>query len=205
MYLPGIYIEIILCFSPGSGCNSSPTQNKRVQKNVICKPDLSDDTANDDTFAATSCITADAADNADTQTDCDTSLDDSCADSVDLMSAKLPDMPDVAKSVGGDVGDQTFAVQTNKINDRVEKLRNGITKDTAEDVTVGQLYLMMGDPQKMVLQYEWTDMVKTPDVISCNQRLTNMLRRLIHIATTEFIDLSKSRPQSVRSCFLIMK
>lgn len=200
-----IYIEIILCFSPGSGCNSSPTQNKRVQKNSICKPDLSDDTANDDTFAATSCITADAADNADTQTDCDTSLDDSCADSVDLMSTKLPDMPDVAKSVSGDVGDQTFAVQTNKINDRVEKLRNGITKDTAEDVTVGQLYLMMGDPQKMVLQYEWTDMVKTPDVISCNQRLTNMLRRLIHIATTEFIDLSKSRPQSVRSCFQIIK
>ena len=102
-----------------------------------------------------------------------------------------------SKTVGGDVGDQTFAVQTNKINDRVEKLRGGITKDTAEDVTVGQLYLMMGDPQKMVLQYEWTDVVKTPDIVSCNQRLTNMLRRLIHIATTEFIDLNKSRPQSV--------
>ena len=56
----------------------------------------------------------------------------------------------------------------------------------------------MGDPQKMVLQYEWTETVKAPDIVGCNQRLTNMLRRLIHIATTEFIDLSKSRPQPVR-------
>ena len=160
----------------------------------------------DDTSAATSCVNTDAADNADTQTDADTSLDDSCADSVDSTSAKLPDMHDVreSKSVGGDVGDQTFAVQTNKINDRVEKLRGGITKDTAEDVTVGQLYLMMGDPQKMVLQYEWTDVVKTPDIVSCNQRLTNMLRRLIHIATTEFIDLNKSRPQPVRPLVVIV-
>lgn len=77
---------------------------------------------------------------------------------------------------------------------KLERFQKGWRKSEAGELTVAELYLMFGSPEKVILQYEWVDLVQTQDVLQLNQNLTNMLRRLVHLATTEFADFRKSKP-----------
>ena len=56
------------------------------------------------------------------------------------------------------------------------------------------MYLLLGAPDKLMLDYEWVDIkVHRDSVFEFNAKLTNMLRRLIHLAATEFADYSKNK------------
>lgn len=88
---------------------------------------------------------------------------------------------------------------SNKIQEKLELLREGVTAETAHMISVADLYLMMGNPEKIILEYEWVDLKPVQDILDLGH-LTNMLRRLIHLASTEFTDFSKPlRPPASHS------
>ena len=61
------------------------------------------------------------------------------------------------------------------------------------------MYLLLGAPDKLVLEYEWVEIkVQSDSVFELNTKLTNMLRRLIHLAATEFADYSKNKHVSTQ-------
>ena len=72
-----------------------------------------------------------------------------------------------------------------------QQIRDGWTLKNASKVTMAELYLTLGNPAKVVLEYEWCEVVQTADILKVN--LANMLRRLVHLANTEFTDVGKSR------------
>lgn len=86
--------------------------------------------------------------------------------------------------------------------ERVAKLREGWNLKEAEGLTIAELYLLMGCPEKLCLEYDWVDLVKNQNVIQMNLALSNMLRRLVQLATTEFSDFSKNKPVSWRPYIL---
>ena len=61
------------------------------------------------------------------------------------------------------------------------------------------MYLLLGAADKLVLEYEWVEIKAQSDsVFELNTKLTNMLRRLIHLAATEFADYSKNKHVSIQ-------
>ncbi|KAJ8321235.1 hypothetical protein KUTeg_001211 [Tegillarca granosa] len=81
--------------------------------------------------------------------------------------------------------------QTIKLKDVIE---NGWTASRAENLTIAELYLMFGKDDKMRLEYDWC--VEDQDLTT---QLTNMLRRLVNLATLEFTDFCKSGTPSGNS------
>lgn len=73
--------------------------------------------------------------------------------------------------------------QTVKLKDVIE---NGWTASRAENLTIAELYLMFGKDDKMRFEYDWC--VEDQDLTT---QLTNMLRRLVNLATLEFTDFCK--------------
>lgn len=109
---------------------------------------------------------------------------------------------DSAAEKGGDDGQGEVIPTVNdsgdsdKSNDEAEGketlkmkgiLEKGWNLNMADSLTIAELYLMFGKDGKLRLEYEWC---KTPDD-QLASKLTNMLRRLVHLATTEFTDFSK--------------
>ena len=82
--------------------------------------------------------------------------------------------------------------------ERIELLRQGWDLKSAEGLTIGELYLLLGCPEKLTLEYDWVDLVKNDNIMQMNLALTNMLRRLVQLATTEFSDFSKTKPVSMK-------
>ena len=75
---------------------------------------------------------------------------------------------------------------------KVQSVKAGVSRSVAETLTVADIYLMMGMPDKVVLEYEWVELVKQADVLNFRE-LTNLLRRLVGLARTHSLDAPKSR------------
>ena len=67
-------------------------------------------------------------------------------------------------------------------------------------MTIAELYMMLGCPKRLCLEYDWVEKKTKEDIWELNKKLTNMLRRLVHLATTEFIDFKKVKPAPPVSC-----
>jgi len=79
--------------------------------------------------------------------------------------------------------------------DIISRLSVGpIDRAMGRDVTVAELYLLMSRPKVVTLDYDWVENVPTIDVIELmlNKSLSNRLRRLVDIATTEFVSCRRS-------------
>ena len=91
--------------------------------------------------------------------------------------------------------------QRHKGEDILKKIHGGLVAANACKLSVAELYLMAGSPDHLCLRYAWIDKVKPPDVVQLNIKLTNMLRRLVHLATNEFSDF---RVKKIEVCFVIV-
>ncbi|XP_021363017.1 protein cramped-like isoform X2 [Mizuhopecten yessoensis] len=89
--------------------------------------------------------------------------------------------------------EKEYIIETKRMKEILEK---GWNTNMADSLTVAELYLMFGKDGKLRLEYEW---VTTPDD-QLASKLTNMLRRLVHLATTEFTDFSKTSSNSSSPC-----
>lgn len=79
--------------------------------------------------------------------------------------------------------------------DYEDRIRKGWSLGDCESLTLAELYLMFGEGGKLKVEYDWCD-IKPASVLAL-QQLTNLLRRLVHLATTEFTDFSKLKQESV--------
>ena len=95
-----------------------------------------------------------------------------------------------APAEGG--GGSVVAAASNTMNEKVERVRRGVNRSAATDVTAAEVYLMRGAPRNVVLEYDWRPVAPSGGGggAAC---ITNMLRRLIHLATTEFCDLIQTK------------
>lgn len=105
------------------------------------------------------------------------------------------DIPQVANDSGDSEksSDEKELIETKRMQEILEK---GWNLNMADSLTVAELYLMFGKDGKLRLEYEWC---VTPDN-QLTSKLTNMLRRLVHLATTEFTDFSKTSNNSSSPC-----
>ncbi len=72
------------------------------------------------------------------------------------------------------------------------------------------MYLLLGAPEKLMLEYEWVSMSRSradSNLFELNTKLTNVMRRLVHLAATEFTDHSKNKhvSRSVMIGFIVTK
>ena len=72
-------------------------------------------------------------------------------------------------------------------------LEKGWNLKDCSDVTVAELYLMLGQDGLVKLEYDWISLLPKEDLIHDKILITlnNMLRRLSHLATLEITDFSK--------------
>ena len=75
---------------------------------------------------------------------------------------------------------------------KIETVKDGFNRQCAETLTVADLYLMMGMPDKIVLEYEWVERDQNTDLLNLGE-LTHALRRLIDLAKTQSAELVKSK------------
>ncbi|XP_067123263.1 protein cramped-like isoform X2 [Centruroides vittatus] len=92
--------------------------------------------------------------------------------------------------------------------EKIDTIRKGWTEQTIGMLTVGELYLMLGSPEKIVLEYDWeqpaadektlTD-AKNENVLSENvqklQNLTLVLQKLLQMASTTFNDFKTKQQE----------
>ncbi|XP_064608359.1 protein cramped-like isoform X2 [Liolophura sinensis] len=78
--------------------------------------------------------------------------------------------------------------------DYEDRIRKGWSLGDCESLTLAELYLMFGEGGKLKVEYDWCE-IKPASVLAL-QQLTNLLRRLVHLATTEFTDFSKLKQES---------
>lgn len=93
--------------------------------------------------------------------------------------------------------------------EKIEMIRKGWTEETIGMLTVGELYLMLGSPEKIVLEYDWdkpvnedktsTNDAKNEAVLSENvrklQNLTLVLQKLLQVASTTFNDFKAKQQE----------
>lgn len=75
-----------------------------------------------------------------------------------------------------------------------ERAKNGWTASEAGLMTVGELYLMMGCPCKIVLQYDFCPVEQSKEVVT--RQCTAMLKKLLGLATIMFAEKNKQGPLS---------
>jgi hypothetical protein len=128
-------------------------------------------------------------------------------------SEKLENKPSGAESlnIGGLVEYAADRVDVVTFN---QKFRAGWLLEDAKCVTLAEIYLALGSPETVVLEYEWRDITppkkdipniplevlghSSSSVLSCaifpqRDNLAGLLRKLVQLATTEFVDLTKSK------------
>ncbi|KAK6173046.1 hypothetical protein SNE40_016581 [Patella caerulea] len=81
-----------------------------------------------------------------------------------------------------------------KLQRLYEDSKRGWTAETGKNVTLAQLMLMCGKDKKLFLEYEWCPKTVSNELLTNN--LANMLRRLAHLAATEFSDFSNTKSKS---------
>ena len=73
---------------------------------------------------------------------------------------------------------------------KIKLLKEGINRQDAAQFMVGDLCLLMGNPEKVNLMYEWVEHSPMPDILEMGS-MTNMLRRLLHVASAEYSELRR--------------
>ena len=130
-------------------------------------------------------------------TDNSVKLEDSDADSADKNSGEeKSDVVDVdedktSAEVASDV--ETDVKETACKSDAIVQVAGeGFTVKNAKNVTLAELLLMFGtlSDGHVKLEYEWIEAVNIDVKLS---QLANMLRRLSHIATMEFCEVTRSK------------
>ena len=86
--------------------------------------------------------------------------------------------------------------------EKLKKLERGLTVSDCGSMTIAEVYMMTGCPKKLCLEYEWVEKKPVEDIWELNKKLTNMLRRLVHLATTEFVEFKKTKSSTVVSAFV---
>lgn len=119
---------------------------------------------------------------------------------VPSVSGVVPETKSVSEPVPEtpSVSGPSESNQSSDGNEKVQLLHKGLTRKEAGQFSIAELCLMTGSPGKIQLFYEWVDIVVVPDILQLNTLLTNKLRRLIHLASTEFTDFRKMKPPEVR-------
>ncbi len=116
--------------------------------------------------------------------------DTEAAKSASILAAR-----DGRKSVSGASGSKNDDMSEDY--EDLEKYRDGWVQSSADKMTLAEVHLLLGSPDKLVLEYEWVDVAPpSREIVQMNTNITNMLRRLVHLATTEFTDFSKVKPVS---------
>ncbi|ESO99098.1 hypothetical protein LOTGIDRAFT_173937 [Lottia gigantea] len=90
--------------------------------------------------------------------------------------------------------DETEDSMQEKLQKLYESSKQGWSSETGKTVTLAQLMLMCGKDKKLILEYDWCP--KTVSNDNLTHKLANMLRRLAHLAATEFSDFSGSKSKS---------
>ena len=70
--------------------------------------------------------------------------------------------------------------------DKVNKLSGLIDRVVGQEVTVAELYLMMGRPKNVPLEYNWVDKNQPVVAADSTKPISSKLRRLVDVAITEF-------------------
>lgn len=78
----------------------------------------------------------------------------------------------------------------------LDEYRKGWTLNNA-NVSLAEVYLLFNAPEKFILEYEWTEV--DPQYNFLKDKLTNVMRRLVQIASTEYLEVSKNKNVSVES------
>ncbi|XP_046377265.2 protein cramped-like isoform X1 [Haliotis rufescens] len=96
-----------------------------------------------------------------------------------------------------DAGQESVDSQDSEdgLKEMVAVAKMGWTVESGRTITLAQLYLMCGQEETVKLEYDWCD-TKTKGNTHFTSTLTNMLRRLAHIATVEFRDPSRVKPNT---------
>ena len=146
---------------------------------------------------------------------------------TEQQSAKKDESP--GKETNGDVKEDEPNSKKNEsqqesIYNRMKKIvdpstiKNGWSSDEIEDLTIGELYLMLKKPNKIVLQYDWSIVdttnqldntaqhakdakdTKNSQPIHCSTATTNcssLVSRLITAVTIEVMSLNKEKNGSI--------
>ncbi|XP_074650468.1 protein cramped-like isoform X2 [Tubulanus polymorphus] len=118
--------------------------------------------------------------------------DDSCdKDEVAPKTVRVTDDRDVETEKP-----QSVIKNCRDDDDFEKRVRDGWTFEDAQKITIAELHLTMGCPEKIVLDYEWVE--ATSDVTGA-KNLATMLSRLVQIACIEFTDLKKSKQPPLTS------
>jgi hypothetical protein len=102
-----------------------------------------------------------------------------------------PSATEAEREAGGDETSRDLGGVSRGVEKR---FRQGWSVHSAHDdnPTIAELFLMFGKNGTLRLEYEWCE--RPPTVAEClTTKLTNMLRRLVHLSTLEFTDFSKVR------------
>ena len=79
----------------------------------------------------------------------------------------------------------------------LELLDCGVSFTEADQFSVGSLYSVMGIDGKLTLEYDWQQSLK--EDTAAGSRMTNMLRRLVHLAVMELTDFRLKQKQHMVS------
>ena len=78
--------------------------------------------------------------------------------------------------------------------DKVIKLSGLIDRIVGQEVTLAELYLMMGRPKNVAIEYNWVD--KSQPVVGgvdSTKPISSKLRRLVDVAITEFANFQSNQ------------
>lgn len=142
------------------------------------------------------------------------------AEKFDSDRTRGPLSPNFGQGEGHVVEMDVGAVEGNACNNRcseadreqlalqVEKIRRGWTATEAGTVTIGEIFLMLGSPTKLVLEYDWD--IKSTEENSSNPEAVNLpsatslhsviLRKLLNLASSTYLDMkNKQEKQNATS------
>ena len=85
-----------------------------------------------------------------------------------------------------------------EVSEKMAALERGVDVTSGELVTVGDVYLMLGLPERVSLEYEWVDDVKRDDILGTSF-VSNLLRRLADLSRAFMTDLNtKAKPTVIK-------
>ncbi|KAL3878577.1 hypothetical protein ACJMK2_030914 [Sinanodonta woodiana] len=125
------------------------------------------------------------------------SMVESVMDNQDCVNAVDDNVPEAPPDCSVNEKDRNVIVTDSSQNDRdryyEEIMKSGWNQNMAENVSVAELYMLFGKDGIIRFEYEWCNKRLVPGE-ECNilKTLTNMLRRLVNLATIEFTDFSKT-------------
>ncbi|KAK3606408.1 hypothetical protein CHS0354_042058 [Potamilus streckersoni] len=125
------------------------------------------------------------------------SIVESVMDNQDFVNVIDDNVPKASPDCSANEKDRGIIVTDSSQNDRdryyEEIMKSGWNQNMAETVSVAELYMLFGKDGIIRFEYEWCSKRLVPGE-ECNilKNLTNMLRRLVNLATIEFTDFSKT-------------